>query len=144
MPGVQLNDMLSGPLAAFRKLSPPVKQGSYHPEELFDAHGVLVPEITALAPHGLRRMSANPHANGGVLLRELRLPDFRDYVTSAARRRSISSAARLRPSSRGNGRRIGRQEHGFANQVSGTIRDGGRWHGGAAMRITLAVGTCQV
>jgi len=53
---------------------------SYHAEELFDASGTLVPELAALAPRGDRRMSANPHANGGVLLRELRLPDFRDYA----------------------------------------------------------------
>jgi xylulose-5-phosphate/fructose-6-phosphate phosphoketolase len=53
---------------------------SYHAEELFDTDGAPVPEITALAPHGERRMSANPHANGGVLLRELRLPDFRGYA----------------------------------------------------------------
>src|SRR5581483_11730569 len=49
------------------------------PEELFDANGRLVPEVRQLAPVGARRMSANPHANGGVLKRALRLPDFRDY-----------------------------------------------------------------
>jgi xylulose-5-phosphate/fructose-6-phosphate phosphoketolase len=53
---------------------------SYHPEELFDASGALIPALTALAPDGDRRMGANPHANGGLLLRELRLPDFRDYA----------------------------------------------------------------
>src|SRR5258706_9721926 len=53
---------------------------SYRPEELFDANGRLVPELAALAPKGTRRMSANPHANGGLLLKELRLPDFRDYA----------------------------------------------------------------
>ena len=53
---------------------------SYHAEELFDASGALIPELAALAPRGDRRMSANPHANGGLLLRELRLPDFRDYA----------------------------------------------------------------
>src|SRR5690348_2468349 len=53
---------------------------SYHPEELFDASGALVPELAGLAPRGDRRMGANPHANGGLLLRELRLPDFRDYA----------------------------------------------------------------
>src|ERR1700748_2685044 len=53
---------------------------SYHAEELFDADGALVPELAALAPHRDRRMSANPHANGGLLLRDLRLPDFRDYA----------------------------------------------------------------
>src|SRR5690349_7525484 len=53
---------------------------SYHAEELFDADGALVPELAALAPHGDRRMSANPHANGGLLLRDLRLPDFREYA----------------------------------------------------------------
>jgi xylulose-5-phosphate/fructose-6-phosphate phosphoketolase len=53
---------------------------SYHPEELFDAGGRLRAELRALAPAGPRRMSANPHANGGVLRRELKLPDFRDYA----------------------------------------------------------------
>ncbi len=50
------------------------------PEELFDANGKLIPELKALAPTGTRRMSANPHANGGLLRRALRLPDFRDYA----------------------------------------------------------------
>ena len=53
---------------------------SYEPEELFDGEGRLKPEIAALAPEGNRRMSANPHANGGALKRPLRLPDFRDYA----------------------------------------------------------------
>jgi len=69
---------------------------SYHAEELFDADGAPVPEITALAPHGLRRMSANPHANGGLLLRELRLPGFRDYaVTVPAPGAGMSEATRV-------------------------------------------------
>jgi len=53
---------------------------SYRPEELFDANGRLVPELRALAPTGARRMSANPHANGGLLRKTLRLPDFREYA----------------------------------------------------------------
>jgi xylulose-5-phosphate/fructose-6-phosphate phosphoketolase len=53
---------------------------SYRPEELFDGTGRLKPELAELAPRGERRMSANPHANGGLLLRDLRLPDFRDYA----------------------------------------------------------------
>ena len=53
---------------------------SYRPEELFDAHGAPRPELLALAPHGRRRMGANPHANGGTLLRDLRLPDFRSHA----------------------------------------------------------------
>jgi xylulose-5-phosphate/fructose-6-phosphate phosphoketolase len=53
---------------------------SYKPEELFDVSGRLKPELAALAPTGTRRMGANPHANGGSLLRDLRLPDFRDYA----------------------------------------------------------------
>jgi xylulose-5-phosphate/fructose-6-phosphate phosphoketolase len=53
---------------------------SYHPEELFDEDGAPVPELDALAPHGEHRMSANPNANGGLLLRDLALPDFRDYA----------------------------------------------------------------
>ena len=53
---------------------------SYRPEELFDEGGALRAELAALAPEGERRMGANPHANGGVLLRDLELPDFRDYA----------------------------------------------------------------
>ena len=55
---------------------------SYRPEELFDANGKLIPELADLAPKGERRMGANPHANGGVLLRDLVMPDFRDYAVS--------------------------------------------------------------
>jgi xylulose-5-phosphate/fructose-6-phosphate phosphoketolase len=53
---------------------------SYRPEELFDEDGALRGELAALAPEGERRMGSNPHANGGLLLRELELPDFRDYA----------------------------------------------------------------
>lgn len=53
---------------------------SYRPDELFDANGTLLPELAALAPTGQRRMSANPHANGGLLLRPLNLPRFTDYA----------------------------------------------------------------
>ncbi|HEU6443507.1 MAG TPA: phosphoketolase family protein [Gaiellaceae bacterium] len=53
---------------------------SYRPDELFDEHGALVPELAELAPRGEQRMSANPHANGGALLRDLVLPDFRTYA----------------------------------------------------------------
>ncbi|HSX00424.1 MAG TPA: phosphoketolase family protein [Patescibacteria group bacterium] len=52
---------------------------SYRPEELFDEQGALLPELKSLAPTGSRRMGANPHANGGGFIRELMLPDFRDY-----------------------------------------------------------------
>ncbi|ROT33110.1 phosphoketolase [Micromonospora sp. HM5-17] len=55
---------------------------SYRPEELFDATGAPVPALSALVPRGDRRMSANPHANGGELLRDLVLPDFREYAVS--------------------------------------------------------------
>jgi xylulose-5-phosphate/fructose-6-phosphate phosphoketolase len=58
---------------------------SYRPEELFDEHGALVPELAELAPAGERRMSATPHANGGVLLRDLALPDFRDYAVEVTK-----------------------------------------------------------
>ncbi len=54
--------------------------GSYRPEELFDDQGRLQPELAALAPTGERRMGANPHANGGILLRDLRMPEWRDYA----------------------------------------------------------------
>jgi xylulose-5-phosphate/fructose-6-phosphate phosphoketolase len=55
---------------------------SYRAEELFDEGGTLIPELAGLAPQGDRRMSANPHANGGVLLQDLALPDFQDYAVS--------------------------------------------------------------
>jgi xylulose-5-phosphate/fructose-6-phosphate phosphoketolase len=55
---------------------------SYRPDELFDATGQLIDELQSLAPSGDRRMSANPHANGGLLLRELAMPDFRDYAVA--------------------------------------------------------------
>ncbi len=53
---------------------------SYKAEELFDKSGRLIPELAELAPKGERRMGANPHANGGLLLKELKMPDFRDYA----------------------------------------------------------------
>jgi xylulose-5-phosphate/fructose-6-phosphate phosphoketolase len=56
--------------------------GSYRPDELFDAQGRLLPELASLAPTGLRRMGANPHANGGLLLHDLLLPDFRSYAVA--------------------------------------------------------------
>jgi xylulose-5-phosphate/fructose-6-phosphate phosphoketolase len=58
---------------------------SYRPEELFDANGALAGELAALAPSSHRRMSASPHANGGLLLRDLNLPDFRDYAVAVSR-----------------------------------------------------------
>jgi phosphoketolase len=72
---------------------------SYKPDELFDEHGTLRPELKALAPKGSRRMSANPHANGGLLRKPLKLPDFR------ARRRSAGA------------RRGGAREHQTARRV---------------------------
>ena len=57
---------------------------SYHPEQLFDENGKLIPELAELCPKGIRRMGANPHANGGLLLKDLRLPDFRDYKLDIA------------------------------------------------------------
>jgi len=55
---------------------------SYKPEELFDAQGRLIAELAELAPAGARRMGANPHANGGLLLRDLRMPDFRAFAVA--------------------------------------------------------------
>ena len=66
------------------------------PQELFDEDGALRPELAALAPEGERRMGANPHANGGVLLRELELPDFRDYAVEVpAPTASVSEPTRV-------------------------------------------------
>jgi xylulose-5-phosphate/fructose-6-phosphate phosphoketolase len=69
---------------------------SYRPEELFDESGAVRPDVTALAPEGDLRMSASPHANGGLLLRELELPDFRDYgVEVKAPAATTSEATRV-------------------------------------------------
>jgi xylulose-5-phosphate/fructose-6-phosphate phosphoketolase len=58
---------------------------SYRPEELFDGRGKLIPELTELAPSGERRMGANPHANGGLLLKDLVIPDFREYAVKVTK-----------------------------------------------------------
>jgi xylulose-5-phosphate/fructose-6-phosphate phosphoketolase len=63
----------------------------YRPEELFDRNGTLLPELANLAPKGERRMGANPHANGGTLLRDLRLPEFRDYAVDVPRPGAVDS-----------------------------------------------------
>jgi xylulose-5-phosphate/fructose-6-phosphate phosphoketolase len=68
---------------------------SYRPEELFDQAGVLKPELAALAPEGERRMGANPHANGGLLLRDLRLPDFRKYAVEVPKPGAVQAADTL-------------------------------------------------
>ncbi len=64
---------------------------SYRPQELFDKDGKLKPEIAALAPEGTRRMSANPHGNGGLLLKDLRLPDYREYAVRITKPGSVSA-----------------------------------------------------
>jgi xylulose-5-phosphate/fructose-6-phosphate phosphoketolase len=66
---------------------------SYRPEELFDEDGRLMPELAGLAPRGARRMGANPHANGGLLLRDLRLPDFRTYAVEVAQPGTVTAEA---------------------------------------------------
>jgi xylulose-5-phosphate/fructose-6-phosphate phosphoketolase len=66
---------------------------SYRPTELFDSDGRFKPELAALAPKGERRMSANPHTNGGVLLKDLRLPDFRDYAVQVSRPGAVNVEA---------------------------------------------------
>jgi xylulose-5-phosphate/fructose-6-phosphate phosphoketolase len=66
---------------------------SYKPEELFDESGRLLPELAELAPQGERRMGANPHANGGLLLRDLQLPDFRDYAVEVPKPGKVEAEA---------------------------------------------------
>ncbi|WP_239478938.1 phosphoketolase family protein [Lichenicola cladoniae] len=66
---------------------------SYRPETLFTPEGRLRPEIAALAPHGDKRMSANPHANGGLLMRPLRMPNFTSYATPVAEPGTITAEA---------------------------------------------------
>jgi len=66
---------------------------SYRPDELFDADGCPVADITGLAPKGDRRMGANPHANGGLLLRALRVPDFRDHAVEVVEPGAVDAEA---------------------------------------------------
>ncbi len=69
---------------------------SYKPEELFDSKGRLISELAELAPKGDRRMGANPHTNGGVVLQDLRMPDFRDYAVEVTKPGSaIAEATRV-------------------------------------------------
>jgi xylulose-5-phosphate/fructose-6-phosphate phosphoketolase len=86
------------PLADLSTKPPHVRQleqwmKSYRPEELFDEAGSLVPELAALAPAGDRRMGANPHANGGLLLDELELPDFGDYAVDVPNPGTVTAEA---------------------------------------------------
>ena len=66
---------------------------SYKPEELFDENGKLIPELAELAPLGQRRMGDNPHANGGILLRDLKMPDFCDYAVEVTKPGTIEVEA---------------------------------------------------
>ncbi|AFY54556.1 phosphoketolase [Rivularia sp. PCC 7116] len=68
---------------------------SYKPEELFDENGQLIAELAELAPQGNRRMGDNPHANGGILLRELKMPDFRNYAVEVEPGNTIAEATRV-------------------------------------------------
>ncbi|PVV24826.1 MAG: phosphoketolase [gamma proteobacterium symbiont of Ctena orbiculata] len=69
---------------------------SYRPEELFDDNGALIPELKDLAPRGTKRMSANPHANGGLLRRQLRMPDFKQY-SQTVEKPAVASAMNTLP-----------------------------------------------
>jgi xylulose-5-phosphate/fructose-6-phosphate phosphoketolase len=99
--GVQVEDSWRShqvPLAQLAEKPEHVEQlaewlASYRPQELFTAEGRLKPELRALAPEGKRRMGDNPHANGGILLRDLRLPDFRDYAVDVKRHGATRAAA---------------------------------------------------
>jgi xylulose-5-phosphate/fructose-6-phosphate phosphoketolase len=66
---------------------------SYRPEELFDAEGRLIPELADLAPRGNRRMGANPHANGGLLLKDLLMPDFSSYAVAVPKPGTVTAEA---------------------------------------------------
>jgi xylulose-5-phosphate/fructose-6-phosphate phosphoketolase len=66
---------------------------SYKPEELFDENGKLIQELAELAPRGERRMGANPHANGGLLLKNLKLPDFKDYAIDVPKPAAVEAEA---------------------------------------------------
>ncbi|NLT68312.1 MAG: phosphoketolase family protein [Acidobacteria bacterium] len=87
---------------------------SYKPEELFDAEGRLVPELAELAPKGERRMGANPHANGGLLLRDLKLPDFRAYAVSVPEPGTVmAEATRVSAAFLRDVMKLNRHQHNF-------------------------------
>jgi xylulose-5-phosphate/fructose-6-phosphate phosphoketolase len=87
---------------------------SYQPQELFDASGKLIPELAELAPKGERRMGANPHANGGILLRDLRMPDFRDYAVKVTRPGAVvAEATRIMGTFIRDVMKLNREEHNF-------------------------------
>ena len=89
------------PLSNIRKNPQHLKQleewmKSYDPEELFDENGKLIGELAELAPKGTRRMGDNPHTNGGMLLRDLKMPDFRDYAVEVSEPgQTIAEATRV-------------------------------------------------
>ena len=87
---VPLDELASNP-AHLRQLEEWLR--SYKPEELFDESGKLLQELAELAPIGERRMGANPHANGGILLKDLKLPDFRDYAVDVPNPGTIDGEA---------------------------------------------------
>lgn len=66
---------------------------SYRPDELFDKNGNLIPELAELAPQGNRRMGANPHANGGILLKDLKMPDFYKYAVDVPAPGTVTAEA---------------------------------------------------
>jgi xylulose-5-phosphate/fructose-6-phosphate phosphoketolase len=68
---------------------------SYRPQELFDANGAFLPELAAMAPEGERRMGANPHANGGLLLKDLQMPDFREFAVKMEGHGTVKAADTL-------------------------------------------------
>lgn len=84
--GLKTEDFWRSHQVPFAKMDPPhIKlleewMKSYKPEELFDSKGKLIQELAELAPKGTRRMGDNPHANGGLLLKDLKMPDFKDYA----------------------------------------------------------------
>ena len=87
---VPLADLQAKP-AHVRQLEQWMK--SYRAEELFDESGALIPELAALAPEGGRRMGANPHANGGILLEDLALPEFQDYAVDVPKPGTVTAEA---------------------------------------------------
>ena len=98
---------------------------SYGAEELFDENGKLLPELSALAPKGNRRMGANPHANGGLLLKELKMPDFRQYAVKVEQPgNSMDESTRVLGRLLRDVMKLNHQgaNHQSANQASATFR----------------------
>jgi xylulose-5-phosphate/fructose-6-phosphate phosphoketolase len=113
---------------------------SYRPQELFDESGRLIRELAALAPEGDRRMGANPHANGGLLLRDLVMPDFREYAVAVHKPGTgVTASTRVGSFSSGRGRGGPRSAIGASRGTSSSAWGTNWWNTGSTFTSTATI-----